>query len=79
MALLLLPRLLRLSRFIINLPEEELHSFERICFQIEAAHWFYEDFYREHDPKLPPASLKLFARQSSPPRPPPLMRVMLTL
>lgn len=51
------------SRFIINLPEEELHSFERICFQIEAAHWFYEDFYREHDPKLPPASLKLFARQ----------------
>jgi mRNA-decapping enzyme subunit 2 len=53
------------SRFIINLPEEELHSFERICFQIEAAHWFYEDFYREHDPKLPPASLKLFARQSA--------------
>jgi len=52
------------SRFIINLPEEELQSFERICFQIEAAHWFYEDFYREHDPKLPhAASLKVFARQ----------------
>ncbi|RGB32604.1 hypothetical protein C1646_733994 [Rhizophagus diaphanus] len=33
------------SRFIINVPEEELASVERICFQIEQAHWFYEDFH----------------------------------
>ncbi len=26
-------------RFIINLPEEELVSMERICFHLEAAHW----------------------------------------
>ncbi|KAL7750502.1 mRNA-decapping enzyme subunit 2 [Sorochytrium milnesiophthora] len=32
------------SRFIINVPDEELQSVERICFQIEQAHWFYEDF-----------------------------------
>ncbi|CAG8615305.1 22403_t:CDS:2 [Cetraspora pellucida] len=38
------------SRFIINVPEEELASVERICFQIEQAHWFYEDFVREQNP-----------------------------
>ncbi|KAL6046514.1 mRNA-decapping enzyme subunit 2 [Balamuthia mandrillaris] len=51
------------SRFILNCPEEELSSFERICFQIEAAHWFYQDFYREQDPKLPAFNLKAFARR----------------
>ncbi|CAH1761133.1 7197_t:CDS:10 [Entrophospora sp. SA101] len=40
------------SRFIINVPEEELSSIERICFQIEQAHWFYEDFVREQNPNF---------------------------
>ncbi len=35
------------SRFIINNPYEEFSSFERVVFQIEQAHWFYEDFYRK--------------------------------
>ncbi|KAJ3080687.1 mRNA-decapping enzyme subunit 2 [Quaeritorhiza haematococci] len=49
------------SRFIINIPEEELSSIERICFQIEQAHWFYEDFVRERAPILPSFSLKNFS------------------
>lgn len=64
------------SRFIYNLPEEELESIERICFHLEAAHWylfsstiiftfrFYEDFFRENNPKLPYFSLKEFVKQS---------------
>ncbi|KAI9144297.1 Dcp2, box A domain-containing protein [Paraphysoderma sedebokerense] len=48
------------SRFIINVPEEELSSVERICFQIEQAHWFYEDFIREENPTLPSFSLRNF-------------------
>ncbi|KAJ3408901.1 mRNA-decapping enzyme subunit 2, partial [Chytridiales sp. JEL 0842] len=49
------------SRFIINVPAEELSSVERICFQIEQAHWFYEDFVREEHPNLPSFSLKNFS------------------
>ncbi|ORX73682.1 DCP2-domain-containing protein, partial [Linderina pennispora] len=49
------------SRFIINVPEEELQQVERICFQIEQAHWFYDDFVREKNPSLPSMSLKTFA------------------
>ncbi|KAJ2865229.1 mRNA-decapping enzyme subunit 2 [Coemansia aciculifera] len=49
------------SRFIINVPEEELQEIERICFQIEQAHWFYDDFVREANPSLPSMSLKTFA------------------
>lgn len=33
------------SRFLVNLPDEELASFERIMFQLQQAHWFYLDFY----------------------------------
>ncbi|KAK8209680.1 hypothetical protein IWZ01DRAFT_506424 [Phyllosticta capitalensis] len=47
-------------RFIINLPNEELESVERICFQIEEAHWFYEDFIRPLDASLPSLNLKQF-------------------
>ena len=36
-----------LSRFIINIPEEERTDLIRIFFQIEIAHWFYLDFYCE--------------------------------
>lgn len=49
------------SRFILNIPDEEAHSIERIGFQIEQAHWFYEDFVREENPKLPSYSLKNFS------------------
>jgi mRNA-decapping enzyme subunit 2 len=48
-------------RFIINLPHEELQSVERICFQIEEAQWFYEDFIRPLDPSLPSMNLRRFA------------------
>ncbi|KAJ7169909.1 Dcp2, box A domain-containing protein [Mycena filopes] len=49
------------SRFILNLPDEELASLERICFQVEQAHWFYEDFIREENPKFPSLPLKKFS------------------
>lgn len=49
-------------RFIINLPTEELVSVERICFQIEEAQWFYEDFVRPLDPNLPSLHLRKFAQ-----------------
>lgn len=48
------------SRFILNLPPEELDAPERVCFQVELAHWFYEDFYREKDPSLPCLPFKSF-------------------
>jgi mRNA-decapping enzyme subunit 2 len=47
-------------RFIINLPEEDLSSVPRICFQVEEAQWFYEDFIRPLDPSLPSMSLRNF-------------------
>ncbi|CAZ85301.1 unnamed protein product [Tuber melanosporum] len=47
-------------RFIINLPEEELSSIERICFQIEEAQWYFEDFIRETNPMLPTLPLRTF-------------------
>ncbi|KAI0756963.1 Dcp2, box A domain-containing protein [Daedaleopsis nitida] len=50
------------SRFILNLPEEELASVERVCFQVEQAHWYYEDFIREQNPsKFPTYTLKTFS------------------
>ncbi|KAL9617123.1 MAG: hypothetical protein Q9160_008066 [Pyrenula sp. 1 TL-2023] len=48
-------------RFIINLPREELESVERICFQIEEAQWFYEDFIRPLNPSLPSLPLRTFS------------------
>jgi hypothetical protein len=50
------------SRFIVNVPSEELASVPRICFQIEQAHWFYEDFVREQNPHLPSLSLRKFSK-----------------
>ncbi|KAF9889596.1 mRNA-decapping enzyme subunit 2 [Aspergillus nanangensis] len=49
------------ARFIINLPREELEQVERICFQVEEAQWFYEDFIRPLDPALPSLPLRAFA------------------
>eukprot|EP00741_Cyanophora_paradoxa_P025631 tig00000385_g24735.t1 len=51
------------SRFIINCPVEELESFDRLLFQIEAAWWFFEDFYREQHAGLPSFNLRDFAEQ----------------
>ncbi|KAI8634964.1 hypothetical protein F5Y19DRAFT_132143 [Xylariaceae sp. FL1651] len=48
-------------RFIINLPRADLSSVARICFQIEEAQWFYEDFIRPLDPTLPSMSLRTFS------------------
>jgi mRNA-decapping enzyme subunit 2 len=52
-------------RFLLNLPEEDYNSMERLFFHIEEAHWFYEDFYRENAKKqgysLPSLSFKDFA------------------
>lgn len=47
-------------RFIINLPQEDLSSVPRICFQVEEAQWFYEDFIRPLDPTLPSMTLRTF-------------------
>eukprot|EP01134_Creolimax_fragrantissima_P005457 CFRG5457T1 len=51
------------SRFILNMPEDELVSFDRLFFQVEQAHWFYLDFYRENDNTLPTLNLKNFGVQ----------------
>ncbi|CAI6300674.1 unnamed protein product [Periconia digitata] len=50
-------------RFIVNLPHEELQSVERICFQIEEAQWYYEDFIRPLDPALPSMNLRVFSQR----------------
>ncbi|KAL7928915.1 DCP2 domain-containing protein [Trichoderma chlorosporum] len=47
-------------RFIINLPQEDLSSVARLCFQVEEAQWFYEDFIRPLDPTLPSMTLRTF-------------------
>ncbi|GAK62859.1 DCP2-domain-containing protein [Moesziomyces antarcticus] len=49
------------SRFIVNLPSDELSSIERICFQVEQAHWFYEDFLRPLNSSLPSLALRRFS------------------
>lgn len=51
------------SRFILNLPDEELESLERVCFQVEQAHWYYEDFIRENNPQFPSLPLKRFSEE----------------
>eukprot|EP00906_Rhabdomonas_costata_P019510 RCo028473 len=50
-----------LSRFLLNLPEEEVTSPERLYFHLEEAYWFYCDFFYESDTTLPQLSLKSFA------------------
>ncbi|GAA5905924.1 hypothetical protein JCM6882_009071 [Rhodosporidiobolus microsporus] len=52
------------ARFIVNLPAEELESMDRVCFQIEQAHWYYEDFIRPtatNPSLLPSYGLKAFS------------------
>eukprot|EP01105_Mastigella_eilhardi_P006727 TRINITY_DN18290_c0_g1_i1.p1 TRINITY_DN18290_c0_g1~~TRINITY_DN18290_c0_g1_i1.p1 ORF type:complete len:339 (+),score=86.98 TRINITY_DN18290_c0_g1_i1:33-1019(+) len=49
-------------RFILNTPPDELQSFERLCFHIEEAMWFYQDFY-QGEMGLPVYQIREFARQ----------------
>ncbi|RZC76937.1 hypothetical protein C5167_001141 [Papaver somniferum] len=48
------------SRFVLNVPKEDLESFERILFLVEQAHWFYEDNSVEQNPSLKSLSLREF-------------------
>lgn len=52
-----------LIRFILNCPEEEHESMDRMFFQLEEAHWFYEDFYRENCKTLPELKFKEFVEK----------------
>ncbi|ODV87684.1 hypothetical protein CANARDRAFT_5003 [[Candida] arabinofermentans NRRL YB-2248] len=49
-----------LVRFVINCPPEDLSSIERVFFQIEEAHWFYQDFIRSLNSLLPGMKMKQF-------------------
>lgn len=52
------------TRFILNLPDEELLTADRIFFQLEQAWWFYDDFYCDANPSLERySSLKPFAKK----------------
>ncbi|XP_026403156.1 mRNA-decapping enzyme subunit 2-like isoform X2 [Papaver somniferum] len=48
------------SRFVLNVPKEDLESFERILFLVEQAHWFYEDNSVVQNPSLKSLSLREF-------------------
>lgn len=50
-----------LVRFVINCPDEDLSSIERVFFQVEEAQWFYTDFIRQLNPSLPSMKMKTFA------------------
>lgn len=52
-----------LVRFVVNCPEEDLSSIERVLFQIEEAHWFYQDFLRTLNPLLPSMKMKQFTNR----------------
>ncbi|CAN7016746.1 unnamed protein product [Brassica oleracea var. botrytis] len=47
-------------RFVLNAPEEDRQSFERILFLVESAYWYYEDNVVENDPRLKSLPFKGF-------------------
>eukprot|EP00656_Telonema_subtile_P037379 TRINITY_DN41589_c0_g1_i1.p2 TRINITY_DN41589_c0_g1~~TRINITY_DN41589_c0_g1_i1.p2 ORF type:complete len:104 (-),score=30.77 TRINITY_DN41589_c0_g1_i1:93-404(-) len=49
------------SRFVVNCPSEEQESINRCMWQVEAAHWFYDDVYRKHHRDLPFLKFKDFS------------------
>lgn len=51
------------ARFLLNLPEEELASVDRLFFQMEQAHWYYEDFLADKYDSLPHFPLEGFTRE----------------
>nr|XP_002130621.1 m7GpppN-mRNA hydrolase [Ciona intestinalis] len=50
------------SRFLLNIPSQEKEDMIRLCFQIELAHWFYLDFFRAENNRLPDCRMKEFAK-----------------
>ena len=51
------------TRFLTHLPPSELESADRLFFQLEQAHWFYEDFLADAPgAKLPHFHLRLFTQ-----------------
>ncbi|WEJ95543.1 mRNA-decapping enzyme subunit 2 [Yamadazyma tenuis] len=50
-----------LVRFLINAPNEDLSSSERVLFLVEEAQWFYTDFLRQTYPSLPSLKMKSFS------------------
>jgi 8-oxo-dGTP pyrophosphatase MutT (NUDIX family) len=48
------------SRFVVNCPTEEQESINRCMWQVEAAHWFYDDVVRRHQHGLPFLNFKDF-------------------
>lgn len=50
-----------LVRFVVNCPEEDLSSIERVFFQVEEAQWFYTDFIRQLNAAFPSMKMKGFA------------------
>jgi len=51
------------ARFLYTLPPAALCVPERLFFQLEQAHWFYEDFIADHYKNLPHFGLKAFAER----------------
>lgn len=47
-------------RFILNCPQEDISTSSRLMFQVEEAHWFYEDFAREQNASFPSLQLPGF-------------------
>lgn len=50
-----------LVRFVINCPDEDLSSIERVFFQVEEAQWFYTDFITQLYPLVRNMKMKSFA------------------
>lgn len=50
-------------RFVLNCPTEDTATNERLFFQIEEAHWFYEDFARVENSALPSMKIKTFVER----------------
>lgn len=53
------------TRFLLNLPESELSTADRILFQIEQAWWFYEDLLCDPHPELNLPRFKDFKKFAS--------------
>ncbi|CAN7059186.1 unnamed protein product [Brassica rapa subsp. trilocularis] len=50
------------SRFVVNGPEEDKKSMNRLMFLVESAHWYYEDNVVENDQTLKSLSFREFTR-----------------
>ena len=53
------------TRFLVHLPRFKLQSGDRLFFQIEQAHWFYEDFLADADGSSYPTYTYESSRPSS--------------